>query len=120
LALGSISVGSRADFESMNRAIALHRLRPMIDCSSCRDERRDNVTGPSSGGVSGAGGRHGPHTSKTVASDAIWPDNPTFNHFYFRFRAVNVGSLDAILGAVSKFAAARIGASRWVLKHPYL
>ena len=29
--LGSISVGSRADFEVMNRAIALHRLRPVID-----------------------------------------------------------------------------------------
>jgi len=24
-------VGSRADFEAMNRAIALHRLRPVID-----------------------------------------------------------------------------------------
>jgi NADPH:quinone reductase-like Zn-dependent oxidoreductase len=31
VSLGSISVGSRADFESMNRAIALHRLRPVID-----------------------------------------------------------------------------------------
>src|SRR5229473_973737 len=31
MSLGSISVGSRADFESMNRAIALHRLRPVID-----------------------------------------------------------------------------------------
>jgi NADPH:quinone reductase-like Zn-dependent oxidoreductase len=29
--LGSISVGSRADFEAMNRAIVLHRLRPVID-----------------------------------------------------------------------------------------
>jgi NADPH:quinone reductase-like Zn-dependent oxidoreductase len=29
--IGSISVGSRADFEAMNRAIALHRLRPVID-----------------------------------------------------------------------------------------
>jgi len=29
--LGSISVGSRADFEAMNRAIALHRLHPVID-----------------------------------------------------------------------------------------
>src|SRR6185295_14425299 len=29
--LGSISVGSRADLEVMNRAIALHRLRPVID-----------------------------------------------------------------------------------------
>ena len=27
----AISVGSRADFEAMNRAIALHRLRPVID-----------------------------------------------------------------------------------------
>jgi NADPH:quinone reductase-like Zn-dependent oxidoreductase len=33
ITLGSISVGSRADFEAMNRAIALHRLRPVIDCS---------------------------------------------------------------------------------------
>jgi NADPH:quinone reductase-like Zn-dependent oxidoreductase len=31
MTLGSISVGSRADFETMNRAIALHRLRPIID-----------------------------------------------------------------------------------------
>src|SRR5439155_25163047 len=31
MTLGSISVGSRADFEAMNRAIAQHRLRPVID-----------------------------------------------------------------------------------------
>src|SRR5215471_15830216 len=31
ITLASISVGSRADFEAMNRAIALHRLRPVID-----------------------------------------------------------------------------------------
>jgi NADPH:quinone reductase-like Zn-dependent oxidoreductase len=31
ITLGSISVGSRADFEAMNRAIAMHRLRPAID-----------------------------------------------------------------------------------------
>lgn len=31
MTLGSISVGSRADFEAMNRAIALHRLQPVID-----------------------------------------------------------------------------------------
>jgi NADPH:quinone reductase-like Zn-dependent oxidoreductase len=31
ITLGSISVGSRADFEAMNRAIALHRLHPVID-----------------------------------------------------------------------------------------
>ena len=31
ITLGSISVGSRADFETMNRAIAVHRLRPVID-----------------------------------------------------------------------------------------
>jgi hypothetical protein len=30
MALGSISVGSRADFEAMNRAIALHQLRPVV------------------------------------------------------------------------------------------
>jgi NADPH:quinone reductase-like Zn-dependent oxidoreductase len=28
IALGSISVGSRTDFEAMNRAIAMHRLHP--------------------------------------------------------------------------------------------
>jgi NADPH:quinone reductase-like Zn-dependent oxidoreductase len=28
---GAISVGSRADFEAMNRAITMHRLRPVID-----------------------------------------------------------------------------------------
>jgi NADPH:quinone reductase-like Zn-dependent oxidoreductase len=32
ITIGAISVGSRADFEAVNRAIALHRLRPMIDC----------------------------------------------------------------------------------------
>jgi NADPH:quinone reductase-like Zn-dependent oxidoreductase len=31
MTLGSISVGSRTDFEAMNRAIALHRLRPVVD-----------------------------------------------------------------------------------------
>ena len=31
ITLGSISVGSRVDFESMNRAIAMHRLDPVID-----------------------------------------------------------------------------------------
>jgi NADPH:quinone reductase-like Zn-dependent oxidoreductase len=31
ITLGSIGVGSRTDFEAMNRAIALHRLRPVID-----------------------------------------------------------------------------------------
>jgi NADPH:quinone reductase-like Zn-dependent oxidoreductase len=31
MSLASISVGSRADFEAMNRAIAQHRLRPVID-----------------------------------------------------------------------------------------
>jgi len=31
ITLGSISVGSRTDFEAMNRAIELHRLRPVID-----------------------------------------------------------------------------------------
>jgi NADPH:quinone reductase-like Zn-dependent oxidoreductase len=31
ITLGSISVGSRTDFEAMNRAIAMHRLHPVID-----------------------------------------------------------------------------------------
>ena len=31
ITVGSIGVGSRADFEAMNRAIALHRLRLVID-----------------------------------------------------------------------------------------
>jgi NADPH:quinone reductase-like Zn-dependent oxidoreductase len=31
ITLGSISVGSRAYFEAMNRAIAIHRLHPVID-----------------------------------------------------------------------------------------
>jgi Zinc-binding dehydrogenase len=31
--VGAISVRSRADFEAMNRAIALHGLRPVIDRS---------------------------------------------------------------------------------------
>jgi NADPH:quinone reductase-like Zn-dependent oxidoreductase len=31
ITLGAIRVGSRADFEAMNRAITMHRLRPVID-----------------------------------------------------------------------------------------
>jgi hypothetical protein len=31
ITLGSISVGCRVDFEAMNRAIATHRLHPVID-----------------------------------------------------------------------------------------
>jgi NADPH:quinone reductase-like Zn-dependent oxidoreductase len=31
ITLGSISVGSRTDFEAMNRAISMHQLRPVID-----------------------------------------------------------------------------------------
>ena len=31
ITLGSISVGSRTDFEAMNRASAMHRLHPVID-----------------------------------------------------------------------------------------
>ena len=31
ITLGSISVGSRTDFEAMNRPIAMHRLHPVID-----------------------------------------------------------------------------------------
>ena len=31
ITVGSISVGSRTDFETMNRAIAMHRLNPVID-----------------------------------------------------------------------------------------
>jgi len=31
ITLGSISVGSRTDFEAMNRAIAMHQLHPVID-----------------------------------------------------------------------------------------
>ena len=31
ITLGSISVGSRADFEAMNRAIAMHHLHRVID-----------------------------------------------------------------------------------------
>jgi len=34
ITLGSISVGSRADFEAMNRAIEMHHLRPVIDRTS--------------------------------------------------------------------------------------
>jgi NADPH:quinone reductase-like Zn-dependent oxidoreductase len=41
ITLGSISVGSRADFEAMNRAIAIHRLRPAIDRTFPFAEARD-------------------------------------------------------------------------------
>jgi NADPH:quinone reductase-like Zn-dependent oxidoreductase len=41
ITLGSISVGSRTDFEAMNRAIALHGLRPVIDRTFAFAEARD-------------------------------------------------------------------------------
>jgi NADPH:quinone reductase-like Zn-dependent oxidoreductase len=41
ITLGSISVGSRADFEAMNRAIAINRLRPAIDRTFPFAEARD-------------------------------------------------------------------------------
>jgi threonine dehydrogenase-like Zn-dependent dehydrogenase len=41
MTLGSISVGSRADFEAMNRAIALHKLRPVIARMFPFEEARD-------------------------------------------------------------------------------
>jgi NADPH:quinone reductase-like Zn-dependent oxidoreductase len=42
ITLGSTSVGSRADFDAMNRATALHRLRPLID----RDFRSPRLRRP--------------------------------------------------------------------------
>lgn len=41
MTLGSISVGSLADFEAMNRAIALHQLRPVVDRVFPFDEAPD-------------------------------------------------------------------------------
>jgi NADPH:quinone reductase-like Zn-dependent oxidoreductase len=41
MTLGSISVGCRADFEAMNRAIVIHRLRPAIDLTFPFAEARD-------------------------------------------------------------------------------
>ncbi len=41
MSLGSISVGSRADFDAMNRAIAKHRLRPVIDRAFPFDAAQD-------------------------------------------------------------------------------
>ena len=41
ISVGAISVGSRTDFEAMNRAIALHRLRPVIDRTFQFAEARD-------------------------------------------------------------------------------
>jgi Zinc-binding dehydrogenase len=39
-ALGSIGVGSRADFEAMNRAIEIHRVHPVIDRTFKFDEAK--------------------------------------------------------------------------------
>ena len=39
ITVGAISVGSRTDFEAMNRAITLHRLRPVIDTLKAWGER---------------------------------------------------------------------------------
>ena len=41
LTLGSISVGSRTDFEAMNRAIPMHRLHPVIDRTSLFAEAKE-------------------------------------------------------------------------------
>jgi NADPH:quinone reductase-like Zn-dependent oxidoreductase len=41
ITLGSISVGSRVDFEAMNRAIEMHRLRPVIDLTFPFTEARE-------------------------------------------------------------------------------
>jgi NADPH:quinone reductase-like Zn-dependent oxidoreductase len=41
ITLGSISVGSRADFEAMNWVITMHRLRPVIDRTFPFAEVRD-------------------------------------------------------------------------------
>jgi hypothetical protein len=49
ITVGAISVGSRADFAAMNRAIALHRLRPVID----RTSRSPRLTQPIAADISG-------------------------------------------------------------------
>ena len=41
LRLQGILVGSRAAFEAMNRAIAVHEMRPVVDRSFPFDEARD-------------------------------------------------------------------------------
>ena len=41
MTLGSISVGSRTDFEAMNRPIAMHRLHPVIDRTFPFTEAKD-------------------------------------------------------------------------------
>jgi NADPH:quinone reductase-like Zn-dependent oxidoreductase len=46
ITVGSISVGSRADFEAMNRAMALHRLRPVIDRTFPFAEAKTPFRGP--------------------------------------------------------------------------
>jgi NADPH:quinone reductase-like Zn-dependent oxidoreductase len=44
ITLGSISVGSRADFETMNRAIVLHRLRAQSSTKYSHSPRRRKPT----------------------------------------------------------------------------
>jgi alcohol dehydrogenase len=41
ITVGAISVGSRTDFEAMNRAIAMHRLNPVIDRTFPFGEAKD-------------------------------------------------------------------------------
>jgi NADPH:quinone reductase-like Zn-dependent oxidoreductase len=45
ITVGAISVGSRADFEEMNRAIALHRLLPVIDRTASVAKPRHDAGG---------------------------------------------------------------------------
>ena len=67
--------------------------------------------------LAGPGGIVLTQARETADFDAIWPGNPTFNHFHFCFLAVNVRSLDVILGAVSKCVICRPSPYRFLPKH---
>ena len=71
IALGSPSVGSRVDFGAMNRAIALHRVRPVIDrtfpFTQAREAYRDTEDR----------GHFGRWRSRTTDKDWVWLNNQT-------------------------------------------
>ena len=67
--------------------------------------------------LAGPGGIVLTQARETADFDAIWPGNPTFNHFHFCFLAVNVRSLDVILGAVSTCVICRPSPYRFLPKH---
>jgi NADPH:quinone reductase-like Zn-dependent oxidoreductase len=71
ITLGSISVGSRADFEAMNRAIALHRLRPVINQIKPVPQPMSSASSASAAGR--VKSRIRSHAARSAAVRMLWP-----------------------------------------------